>query len=163
MWQKLKNFVAPDEWMVTHCQTERRGCCHLGFMKSDFLKKSKYRWLTVLFYFQACSITIQLYVSVCMLSCFICVRLFVTPWTVARQAPLSVGILQAKILEWVAMPFSRGSSQPRDWTLFSHIAGGFSAIWVIHTCKHMGFPGCSDGKESTRSAEVLSFLDSFPI
>ena len=29
------------------------------------------------------------------------------------------------ILEWVAYPFSRGSSQPRDWTQVSHIAGGF--------------------------------------
>ena len=38
----------------------------------------------------------------------------VTPWTVARQAPLSRGIVQARILEWVAMPSSRGSSQPRD-------------------------------------------------
>ena len=27
-----------------------------------------------------------------------------TPWTVAHQAPLSMGILQARILEWVAMP-----------------------------------------------------------
>ena len=36
-----------------------------------------------------------------------------TPWTVARQAPLSTGILQARILEWVAIPFFRGSSQPR--------------------------------------------------
>ena len=35
------------------------------------------------------------------------------------------GILQAKILEWVAFPFSRGSSQPRDWTQVSRIAGGF--------------------------------------
>jgi len=33
------------------------------------------------------------------------------------------GILQAIILEWVAVPFSRGSSQPRDWTQVSHIAG----------------------------------------
>ena len=31
-------------------------------------------------------------------------RISVTPWTVARQAPLSMGILQAGILEWVAMP-----------------------------------------------------------
>ena len=35
------------------------------------------------------------------------VQLFATPWTVALQAPLSVGILQARILEWVASPFSR--------------------------------------------------------
>ena len=35
------------------------------------------------------------------------------------------GIFQARILEWVAIPFSRGSSQPRDRTQVSHIAGGF--------------------------------------
>ena len=35
------------------------------------------------------------------------------------------GILQARVLEWVALPFSRGSSQPRDQTLVSRIAGGF--------------------------------------
>ena len=35
------------------------------------------------------------------------------------------GILQTKILEWVAFPFSRGSSQPRDQTQVSHIAGRF--------------------------------------
>ena len=35
------------------------------------------------------------------------------------------GILQAKELEWVAIPFFRGSSQPRDRTQVSHIAGGF--------------------------------------
>ena len=45
------------------------------------------------------------------------VQLFVTPWTVPLQAPLSMGILQARILEWVARPSSRGSSQHRDWTL----------------------------------------------
>ena len=35
------------------------------------------------------------------------------------------GILQAIILEWVAIPFSRGSSQPRDQTQVSCTAGGF--------------------------------------
>ena len=35
------------------------------------------------------------------------------------------GILQARILEWVAFPFSRGSSQFRDQTQVSRIAGGF--------------------------------------
>ena len=47
-------------------------------------------------------------------------------FTVAHQVPLSMGILQARILEWVAMPSSRGSSQPRDHTQISHIAGRFS-------------------------------------
>ena len=40
------------------------------------------------------------------------------------------GILQARILEWVAFPFSRGSSQPRDRTLVSHIAGRFFTSWA---------------------------------
>ena len=35
------------------------------------------------------------------------------------------GILQARILEWVSIPFSRGSSLPRDWTLLSCIAGRY--------------------------------------
>ena len=37
-------------------------------------------------------------------------------------------ILQARILEWVAIPFSRGSSQPRDGAQVSHIAGRFFTI-----------------------------------
>ena len=40
------------------------------------------------------------------------------------------GILQARILESVAFPFSRGSSQPRDRTSVSHIAGGFFTSWA---------------------------------
>ena len=51
-----------------------------------------------------------------------------TPWTVARQAPLSMGIFQASILEWAAMPSSRGSSQPRDRTQFSCIEGRFFTV-----------------------------------
>ena len=40
------------------------------------------------------------------------------------------GILQARILEWVVFPFSRGSSQPRDRTQVSHIAGRFFTSWA---------------------------------
>ena len=39
-------------------------------------------------------------------------------------------IPQARILEWVAFPFSRGFSQPRDRTQVSHIAGGFLTSWA---------------------------------
>ena len=44
------------------------------------------------------------------------------PHGLAHQAPLSMGILQASILEWVARLFFRASSQPRDQTQVSHIA-----------------------------------------
>ena len=40
------------------------------------------------------------------------------------------GILQARILEWIAFPFSRGSSQPRDRTQVSHIASGSFTNWA---------------------------------
>ena len=62
------------------------------------------------------------------LSRFSPVQLFATPWTVALQSSLSMGILQARILEWVAMPSSRGSSQPRGGTQVSQIAGGFFTV-----------------------------------
>ena len=64
---------------------------------------------------------------VCMLTC---VRLFATSWTVQ--------ILQARILEWVAILSSRGSSPPRDQTcisMFPELAGGFfttRATWEAH-------------------------------
>ena len=45
------------------------------------------------------------------------------PWTCIVH-----GILQARILEWVAFPFFRGPSQPRDWTQVSRIAGGFFTV-----------------------------------
>ena len=65
--------------------------------------------------------------NACMLFRFSHVWFFVTLWTVAHQGPLSMGILQARILEWATMLFSRGSSRPRDWTHVSYsscIAGG---------------------------------------
>ena len=57
------------------------------------------------------------------------VLLFVTSWTAAHQAPVH-WISQARILEWVAISFSRGSSPPRDQTHVSCIAGRFFTTWA---------------------------------
>ena len=62
-----------------------------------------------------------------MLSCFSCVWLFATPWaTVLMVCRLSDsfvhGILQARILEWVAISSSMGSSQSVDWTHISSVS-----------------------------------------
>ena len=71
--------------------------CHLFF--SSFLPFPKFSTRGIFNLFKqnahAC-------ISACVLSCFICVQLFATLWTVAFQAPLSM-ILQARILAWVAM------------------------------------------------------------
>ena len=102
---------------------------------------SLYLSLSASFFFPLCSshsphpaktCAVQ-YGSHCVLCCAVpsLVWLFVTPGTVAHQAPLSMGILQARILEWVAMSSSRGSSQPRDWTRVSHTIDRFFTIWAI--------------------------------
>ena len=52
------------------------------------------------------------------------------------------GILQARILEWLAIPFSRGSSWPRDWSQLSHIAGKFFTIWAIITDMTESYGSC---------------------
>ena len=62
------------------------------------------------------------------------VRLFVTMNCIVP------GILQARILERVAFPFSRGPSQPRDWTQVSYIAGELFTNWAMreaHRCVQM--------------------------
>ena len=66
----------------------------------------------------------------CMLSPFSRVQLFVTPVDCGLPGSSSHGIFQARILEWVAISFSRGSSRPADWTWVSLIAGRLFTIWA---------------------------------
>ena len=65
-------------------------------------------------------------------------QLFATLWTVALQAPLSMGIFQASILEWVAMPSFKGSSQPLNQTHISCIS--CMGKWVLCHEHHLGSP-----------------------
>ena len=75
------------------------------------------------------------------------------------------GILQARILEWVAYPFSRGSSQPRNRTWVSHLAGGFFANWVIKVIKCSLAQGWSCGERQLRlcrfKKNIILFLSLF--
>ena len=59
-----------------------------------------------------------------------CVQLFVIPWTVSLPGSSISGIVQAIVLEWVAISFSRGSSWPRDQTQVSHIVDRRFTIWA---------------------------------
>ena len=114
--------------------------------KKETQQKWKISSLEKLHFYMPCAVLISQLLSR--------VQLFATPWTVSRQAPLSMRILQARILEWVAMPTSRGifptqgsnpgspmilkwvaypfsreSSRPRNRTGVSCIAGGFFTSW----------------------------------
>ena len=72
---------------------------------------------------------LRAHVVVCVHSSVLCDS--ATPQTVALQAPSSVHrILQGRILEWVAIPSSKGSPLPRDGTRVSCIAGGFFTVWA---------------------------------
>ena len=76
--------------------------------------------------FQVCNTIL----SLLLFSCSVLSDSFLTSWTVALQAPLSMGILQARILEWVAISFSRGSSQPRGRTSISCISRWVLSHWA---------------------------------
>ena len=58
------------------------------------------------------------------------------------------GILHARILKWVAIPFSSGYSRPRDWTQVSCIAGRIFTVWVTR----------EDPKEHIRMAKKKKML-----
>ena len=63
------------------------------------------------------------------------VQLFATPWTVAHQALLSMGSLQARILEWVAMPSSRASFRPQGSN-----QGLLQRRWILYQLSYQGRP-----------------------
>ena len=105
-------------------------CCKnfpFSFIAYDyFLKVLETIKNTHLIFNYITSLSLGLKVKLQLLSC---VWLFATPWTVAHHAPVP-GIPQARILEWVAIPFSRRSSQSRDQTQVSRISGRFFTIWA---------------------------------
>ena len=106
--------------MGKHKSVETYGGCKLLPLTLDLMVK--YPW-------QETNFWLMIYACHSMLSCSVTSD-SAAPWTVACQAPLFMGILQARILEWVAMPFSTGSSQPRDQTQVSCIAGRFFTNWA---------------------------------
>ena len=69
----------------------------------------------------------------CILGCFIRIRLFVTLWTAARQIPLSIGFSRQEYWKRLPFPPPGDHPNPRDQTCISHIsciAGRFFTIWV---------------------------------
>ena len=103
-----------------------RICCHFGNTQSPgrvhppfVYKASSHLWQNSLSW--ACYRTV-------LFSCSVVSNSFVTPWAAAHQSPLSMGFpMKARILEWVAISFSRGSSQTRDQTHISCIGR-----WILY-------------------------------
>ena len=88
---------------------------------------------------------------VCVVLCWVvqlCPTL-VTPWTITHQASLSMGILQARILEWVATPSIRGSFQPQ---------GLNPGIWHCRWSLYHLSPRWAQGKPKNTGVSSLSLL-----
>ena len=82
------------------------------------------------------------------LNCFSRVHPLCNPVDCSPQGSSDHGILQARILKWVAIPFSRGSSWPRDWTQVSCLASRFFTIWA--TREGHSFTRCAIAKNKTK-------------
>ena len=96
----LQGNLGESIWIPAITQSKLESACR----KQTHLHKTAWHW----------PFSHWEYECACGLSRLSCVWFFATLWTVARQAPLSCGLLRARILEWVAMPSSRVSPQPRD-------------------------------------------------
>ena len=72
------------------------------------------------------------------LSHFSLVRLFVTLWTIGHQAPLSMGFSRQEYWSGLAVPSSRGSSWPRDWTHDFYVS--CIGIWAPYHYCHLRSP-----------------------
>ena len=91
---------------LTHCVTKRPHCViNSGAFKEKSVPSPLATNVPELLSY-GCGVTLRgtEWMRSCGLSHFSCVQFFVALWTIARWAPLSMGILPARILEWAAMP-----------------------------------------------------------
>ena len=100
--------ILSTAWIRKQTQRHERTCkVNMGVRKQRFQSKAYCRYLVA----KSCLTPLQPH------GC--------SPWGHSVH-----GVLQARILEWVAIPFFRGSSQSRDPTRVSYIAGRFFTVWA---------------------------------
>ena len=100
------------------------------------LRRLEERWLIYNF-LSVCSISTWCFPYVCSFS----PHFYFMSWSVQSEnrSVMSDSLRpHGLIQEWIAFPFSKGSSQPRDWTQFSHIAGGFFTSWATKEARESG-------------------------
>ena len=126
IWITIGYTYVPNTFYISSFQYSR--CCRQNTCHGSVVSEASSKWF------------IFLSVLVCSTQSLSRVWLFVTPWTVACQAPLSTGFFQARILEWVALSSSRGSSQSRDLACISYVsfmAGIFFTLWAIWEARYL--------------------------
>ena len=122
-------FYLSSKWVIKQQRQLSTSTMHLAQEQLINLNKKVTLICSLHFYSLRASLIAQLVKNLTGLSewkSLSCVQLFATPWTIYTVH----GTVQARILEWVSIPFSRGSSQPRDWNQVSWIAGVFFTSWA---------------------------------
>ena len=107
-------------WSIVDLQS----CVSLGYIAKWFSYIYIYTYICICIFF-AGAFSLIVKVKVAQLCPTLCYPMYYSP-----PGSSIHGTLQARILEWVAISFSRGSSSPRDQTQVSHIAGGFFTVWA---------------------------------
>ena len=135
MLLQMALFHSFYDWVVFHCERDREWVCVCVCMCVPYffcIHSSIDGHLGSFRTFCVCLCSVSSY------------SLWPLLWDVIDCTPQGSslhGILQASILGWVAIPFSRGSSGPRDWTQVPRIAGGFLTIWgKPRSLKRLLFP-----------------------
>ena len=123
LWLVISLIFFLNHWLIFHC-LNLSPCLRIHMLKGSI---GCFQVLVTLLLCQrSFQLTIFIYAVLCLVAQSY--QLFLTPWNVAHQTTLSMGLLRAGILEWVAMPSSRGSSQPRDRTHVFCITGSLFTV-----------------------------------
>ena len=128
MWE-VSEFLLAVEWLnsvsIWYSHIIKCGCNMI-----TFLNRSKHTYIHMYIHIYVCvSIFVVLVGQLCLTLC--------DAMGCSPSGSSVHGILQVRILEWVAIPFSKRSSWPRDGTQVSRIAGSFFTIWATreaHMC-----------------------------
>ena len=127
---KVQDWICPDIWGCLHTLTMwLQGIIHSIVSEvtwADYKIQKGNKPSSKAYY----SLIIKKLILNCAVLSYSVVSDSLWPHGLAHQAPLSMGILQARILEWVVMFSSRRSSQLKDQTQVSCIAGGFFTVWA---------------------------------
>ena len=95
--------------------------------------------------------------AACVLSCSVMPDSLRLPWTVVYQAPLSMDFFPGKIIEWVAISSSRGSSWPWGWTESPIV------VWLLIMSSSLWFHGLQHARLPCRSLSPRVFSNSCPL
>ena len=151
--------------MVSHCGFNRLSVGHL-YMPS--LGKCPFRFSVHFLNQVACFPDVKF--NVVLTHCIYCVSVFImfscltlfNPFDNSPPGSSVHGILQARILEWIAILFFRGSSQPRDETWVSCIASRFFTIWAIREAQMLYTSPLSDSEVTQSCLTLCDPMDCSP-